>query len=68
MSLKHDDLYASAWECEYEKPIFDAENNIAAPPKKRELPAQSDLKTEEARKLPGNAQESSQKFFLKRNI
>ena len=51
-----------------EKPIFDAENNVAAPPKKRETPAQSDLNTEEARKLPGTAQESSQKFFLKRNI
>ena len=22
VSLKHDDLYAGAWECEYEKPNF----------------------------------------------
>ena len=26
VSLQHDDLYARAWECEYEQPIFDAEN------------------------------------------
>ena len=25
VSLKHDDLYVRAWECEYEKPNFDAE-------------------------------------------
>ena len=29
VSLKHDDLYARAWECEWEKPIFDAKNNNA---------------------------------------
>ena len=31
--LKHDYLYDRAWECEYEQPIFDAEKNIATPPK-----------------------------------
>ena len=27
VSLNHDDLYARAWEYDYEQPIFDAENN-----------------------------------------
>ena len=30
--LEHDDLYARAWECEYDKPIFDSDyNNLLAP-------------------------------------
>ena len=32
VSLNYDDLYARAWEFDYEQPIFDAENNNAAPP------------------------------------
>ena len=31
VSLKHDDLYARAWEYDYEQPIFDAENNNRVP-------------------------------------
>ena len=31
VSRKHDDLYARAWECEYEKPNFDTKNNNATP-------------------------------------
>ena len=27
VSLKHDHFYARAWECEYEKPFFDAEKD-----------------------------------------
>ena len=30
--IKHDDLYARAWECEYDEPIFDSDyNNLATP-------------------------------------
>ena len=30
--IKHDDLYARAWECEYDEPIFDRDyNNLATP-------------------------------------
>ena len=32
VSPKHVDLYARAWECEYERPIFDAENDNPTPP------------------------------------
>ena len=32
VSLNHDDLYARAWQCVYEQPISDAENDNEAPP------------------------------------
>ena len=35
--IKHDDLYAKAWECEYEKPIFDNDHNNAAIPNSPEV-------------------------------
>ena len=38
MSLNHDDLYARAWEYDYEQPIFDAENKNARPPDSQETP------------------------------
>ena len=56
MSLKHDGLYAIAWECEYEKPIFDAENKKATPPNSPEVPVQTDLSTEKTWNTPGTAQ------------
>ena len=31
-NIMHDDLYARAWECEYERPNFDAKNNNARQP------------------------------------
>ena len=56
VSLKHDDLYARARECEYEKPIFDAENSNTTPPNSPEIPVQSDLSTEETWNTSGSAQ------------
>ena len=64
LSLKHDDLYARAWECEYEKPMFDAENNNATPPNPPEVPLQSDLSTDETRNTTGIAHECSPEIFL----
>ena len=55
VSLNHDDLYARAWECDYEQPIFDAENDNKAPPNQREIPVQTDSSTEEMRNTPGNS-------------
>ena len=63
VSLKYDDLYARAWECEYEKPIFDAEKNIATPPNSPKNQVKADLSTEETRNTPGTAQECSRKHF-----
>ena len=61
--LNHDDLYARAWECDYEKPIFDAENDNKAPPNQREFPVQFDSSTEEIRNTPGNPHVCSPEIF-----
>ena len=37
---KHDELYARAWECEYEKPIFDSDYKILVTPNSPEITAQ----------------------------
>ena len=37
LSLKHDELYGRAWECDCEKPSFDAENDNVAPPNSPEI-------------------------------
>ena len=63
MSLKHDDLYARAWECDFEQPFFDAENNNARLPNSTEIPVQSDMSTEEMRNTPGTANKSSPVIF-----
>ena len=55
VSLNHDDLHARAWECDYEQPIFDAENDNKAPPNQREIPVQTDSSTVEMRKTSGNS-------------
>ena len=59
VSLYHDNLYARAWEYDFEQPIFDAENNNAVPPNQREIPVQSDFSTEERRNTQGNTHECS---------
>ena len=63
VSIKQNDLYARAWECENEKPIFDAENSHTTPPNSPELPVQPDLSTEEAWNTPGTAKECWPEFF-----
>ena len=63
VSLNDDDLYARAWEYDYEQPIFDAENNNAAPHKKQEFPIESDFLTEELRNTPGATHECSPENF-----
>ena len=63
VSLHQDDLYARAWEYDFEQPIFDAENDKAAPPNIREIPLQSDYSTEEKRNTPGNPHVCSPEIF-----
>ena len=63
VSLQHDDLYARAWEYDFEQPIFDAENDKAAPPNIQEIPLQSDDSTEEMRNTPGNPHVCSPEIF-----
>ena len=57
VSFNHDDLYARAWEYEYEQPIFDAKNNDAAPPDSQEIPVESVSSTEQLRNTQGTTHE-----------
>ena len=59
VSLHHDDLYARAWEYDFEQPIFDAENDNETPPNQREIPVRSDISTEEMRNTRGTTHECS---------
>ena len=63
VSLKHDDLSARAWECEYGKSVFDAENNNATPPSSPEILEQSGLSTAETWNTAGTAQERFRELF-----
>ena len=64
VSLNHDVLYARAWEYDYEQPIFNAENNSAAPPNSQEIPTQSNFPTEKMRNTPRAAHECSPEISL----
>ena len=59
VSLKHDDLYVRAWECDYDNSIFDAENINATPINSHEFPVQYDLPTEGIKNTPGTTHECS---------
>ena len=63
VSLNLDDLYARAWEYDFEEPFFDAENDNAAPRNLQENPLQSDFSTEEMLNTPGNIHVSSPEIF-----
>ena len=63
MNLNRDDLYARAWEYDFEQPIFDAENENAAPPNSHEIPVQSEFSTEEMRNTSGTTHECSPEIF-----
>ena len=63
VSLKHDDLYARAWEYDYEQPVFHAKNNNVTPLNSQEFPVQSDFSTQEIRNTPGTTHECSPEIF-----
>ena len=63
MDINHDDLYAKAWENNFEQPIFDAENDNPVPPSQREIPMQSDFSTEEMRNTQGTTHKCSPEIF-----
>ena len=63
LSLHHDALYARAWEYVFEQPIFDAENDNAAPLNIQESPLQSDYSTEKMRNTPGSLHVCSPEIF-----
>ena len=63
VSLNHDDLYARAWEYDFEQPFFDAENDNETPPNQQEIPIQSDFSTKDVRNTPGNPHVCSPEIF-----
>ena len=63
MSLHHHDLYARAWEYDYEQSIFDAENNNTAPLDSQDVPVQSDFSMKGIRNTPGGTHDCSPEVF-----
>ena len=57
--ITHDDLYARAWECEYDEPIFDSGYNTLATPSPPEITIQSEQTADEMRSTPGITPENS---------
>ena len=51
--ITHDDLYARAWECEYDEPIFDSDYNKLATPSPPEITIRSEQTADEMRNTPG---------------
>ena len=57
--ITHDELYARAWECEYDEPIFDSDYNNLATPGPPEITAGSEQAADETRNTPLITPESS---------
>ena len=51
--ITHDDLYARAWECEYDEPMFDSDYNNLATPSPPEITIRSEQAADEMRNTPG---------------
>ena len=63
VGLNNVDLYARAWEYDFEQPIFGAKNDKAEPPKLQEIPLKTDYSTDELRNTPGNPHVCSPEIF-----
>ena len=57
--IKHDDLYARAWECEYDKSIFDSDSGNVVSPNSPEVTVRSGEETDATGSTPGTTQEVS---------
>ena len=57
--IKHDDLYARAWECEYDEPIFDSGYNNLVTLSSPEITVRSEAAVDELRSNPGTTPENS---------
>ena len=57
--IKHDDLYARAWDCEYDKPIFDSDRDNLKIANSPEVTVRSGEAADETRSTPGTIQEDS---------
>ena len=56
--LKLDDLYARAWECEYDEPLFDSNYDNLAIPSSPEITIRAKQTADEMRNIPGTTPES----------
>ena len=63
--IKIDDLYASAWECEYDKPIFDSDYNNLITPNSPEITMRSQEAADEMKNTPGTIKENSPEIILR---
>ena len=57
--IKHDDLYARAWECEYDKSIFDSDSDNVVSPNSPEVTVRSGEEADATGSTPGTTQEDS---------
>ena len=57
--IKHDDLYARAWESEYDEPIFESDHNNLATPSSPEITIRSEQTADEMRNTPRTIRENS---------
>ena len=57
--IKHDGLYARAWECEYDEPIFEGNYNNLTTPSSTEITIRSEQTTDEVGNIPGTIRENS---------
>ena len=57
--ITHDDLYARAWECEYDEPIFDSDHSNLAVPSPPEITVRSEQTSDKMRNTPGIIPENS---------
>ena len=65
--IKHNDLYARAWECEYDKPIFDSDRENMVVPDPSEVTVPAEGVADETRSTPGTIQEDSSEILLHTN-
>ena len=59
---KHHHLYARAWECEYETPVFERDYKNLVAPNSPEITIRSEEAADELRRTPGAIPESSPKI------
>ena len=64
ITIKHDDLYARAWQCEYDKPIFDSDRDNMVIPHSPEVTIQSEKAADKTRSTPETTRESSPEIDL----
>ena len=57
--IKHDNLYARAWECEYDKPTLDSDRDNLVSPKSPEVTLRSGEAADQTRSTPGTIQVDS---------